>query len=73
MYCFLCRPRRQEATPQQTLTEEAALARALELSLREVQQQEHGHIPGGGRQAAAAASTALQETIPEDMQHMAPE
>lgn len=69
-----CRPPiRQESSPQQVLSEEAALARALELSLQEVQHQEHGHIPGGGRQAAAAANTALQDTVPEDMQHMAPE
>ena len=66
-------PLRQEGSPQQILTEEAALARALELSLMDVQQQEHRHVPGGGRQAAAAASTALQDTIPQDMQNMAPE
>ena len=55
------------------MTDDDALARALELSLLEVQSQEQGHIAGAGRQAAAAASTALQDTIPPDMQHMAPE
>jgi len=65
---------RQEGQPSQILTEEAALVRALHLSLMEVQHQEHGHVPGGGAaEPAAAASTALQDTIPQDMQSMAPE
>lgn len=72
--CVLCRSRlRQEGQSGQTMTDDDALARALELSLLEVQSQEQGHIAGAGRQAAAAASTALQDTIPPDMQHMAPE
>ncbi|KAL3141831.1 hypothetical protein ABBQ32_004502 [Trebouxia sp. C0010 RCD-2024] len=64
---------RQEGQPQQTLTDEAALARALHLSLMEVQHQERGHVAGSGAQPAAAASTTLQDTIPEHMQGMAPE
>ncbi|KAL3153328.1 hypothetical protein ABBQ38_011671 [Trebouxia sp. C0009 RCD-2024] len=64
---------RQEGQPEQTLTDEAALARALHLSLVEVQHQERGHVAGSGAQPAAAASTALQDTIPEHMQGMAPE
>ena len=63
----------QEGQPEQTLTDEAALARALHLSLMEVQHQEHGHVPGGGAQPAAAASTALRDTVPQNMQAMAPE
>ena len=59
--------------PPQTITDEADLAKALRLSLMEVQHQEHGHVPGGGAQPAAAASTALHDTIPADMQGMAPE
>ena len=39
----------------------------------EVQHQEHAHVPGSGAQPAAAASTALRDTVPEDMQAMAPE
>ncbi|DBA78302.1 TPA: hypothetical protein ACH3X2_008248 [Trebouxia sp. C0005] len=65
---------RQEGQPSQMLTEEAALVRALHLSLLEVQHQEHGHVPGvGAAEPAAAASTALQDTVPQDMQSMAPE
>ncbi len=65
---------RQEGQPSQILTEEAALARALHLSLMEVQHQEHGHVPGvGAAEPAAAASTALQDSVPQDMQSMAPE
>ncbi len=65
---------RQEGQPSQILTEEAALVRALHLSLMEVQHQEHGHVPGvGAAEPAAAASTALQDTVPQDMQSMAPE
>ena len=65
---------RQEGQPSQVLTEEAALVRALHLSLMEVQHQEHGHVPGvGAAEPAAAASTALQDTVPQDMQSMAPE
>lgn len=64
---------RQEGQPEQTLTDEAALARALHLSLMEVQHQEHAHVPGNGAQPAAAASTALRDAVPEDMQAMAPE
>ena len=64
---------RQEARSAQTFTEDDALARALELSLMEVQQQEHGHVPGSGAQPAAAASTTLQDTVPQEMQQMAPE
>ena len=63
----------QQGQPEQTLTDEAALARALHLSLMEVQHQEHGHVPGGGAQPAAAASTALRDTVPQNMQAMAPE
>lgn len=63
----------QDGQPSPTLTEEAALARALQLSLIDVQHQEHAHVPGRGAQAAAAASTALQDAIPPDMQSMAPE
>ena len=64
----------QAGQPSQILTEEAALVRALHLSLLEVQHQEHGHVPGvGAAEPAAAASTALQDTIPQDMQSMAPE
>lgn len=70
----ICRTHlRQEGQPEQVLTDEAALARALHLSLMEVQHQEHGHVPGSGAQPAAAASSALQDTIPENMQGMAPE
>lgn len=65
---------RQEGQPSQVLTEEAALVRALHLSLMEVQHQEHGHVPGvGAAEPAAAASTALQDTVPQDMHSMAPE
>lgn len=75
--CKLLNPCRvhlhQEGQPEQMLTDEAALARALHLSLMEVQQQEHAHVPGSGAQPAAAASTALRDTVPEDMQAMAPE
>ena len=39
----------------------------------EVQHQEHAHVPGSGAQPAAAASTALRDSIPDDMQAMAPE
>lgn len=39
----------------------------------EVQHQERGHVAGSGAQPAAAASTTLQDTIPEHMQGMAPE
>jgi len=64
---------RQQGQPTQILTEEAALARALQLSLMDIQHQEHGHVPGNGAEPAAAASTALQDTVPQDMQGMAPE
>ncbi len=65
---------RQEGQPSQILTEEAALVRALHLSLMEVQHQEQGHVAGvGAAEPAAAASTALQDTVPQDMQSMAPE
>ncbi|DBB11274.1 TPA: hypothetical protein ACH3X3_006710 [Trebouxia sp. C0006] len=65
---------RQEGQPSQILTEEAALVRALHLSLMEVQHQEQGHVAGvGAAEPAVAASTALQDTIPQDMQSMAPE
>lgn len=39
----------------------------------EVQHQEHAHVPGSGARPAAAASTALRDSVPEDMQAMAPE
>ena len=65
---------RQEGQPSQVLTEEAALVRALHLSLMEVQHQEQGHVAGvGAAEPAVAASTALQDTVPQDMQSMAPE
>lgn len=65
---------RQEGQPSQILTEEAALVRALHLSLMEVQHQEQGHVAGvGAAEPAVAASTALQDTVPQDMQSMAPE
>lgn len=71
-HCCRSEPQ-QEGQPGQTLTEEAALARALQLSLMDIQHQERGHVPGGGAQPAAAANTALQDAIPQDMQSMAPE